>query len=134
MGRRQVTALLAGWVVCLSAKGLAQSVQQPAPPTLTAEMRAAMMHDLNILVRAQEAYYSRTGKYASTPDQTGVKASKNVRLKFVVSEDRAWAAVATFVKRPGATCVVWVGLTDAKSRPRTAATHRASEEGEAACD
>lgn len=96
-------------------------------------MRARLKSDLRNLIVAQEAYYADHSSYADDITQLKFRASTGSQVRLVVTQNGAWAAVATDENTPGKSCTVWINLAE-KYRPATMHDKYTGNEGSPTCD
>ncbi len=113
-----------------------EAATAPAPAAAVAETISAldlvdpvvqMKVDLRNLARSQETYYGTQGIYARRTEPLAIQFlwHKGVTVTILSAAGDSWSARATHAKRPGKSCVIWVGPVDA--RPATAAQHRSAD-------
>lgn len=86
-----------------------------------------MKVDLRNLARSQETYFGTQGVYARRTEPLAIQFlwHKGVTVTILSAGGTAWSARATHARRPGKSCVIWVGPVDA--RPATEARHQSAD-------
>ena len=74
--------------------------------------QAAMKSDLVKLVRAQEAYFTDSSKYATSAAQLKFQGSPGVSAPAIVTGQGFWTATVTHSQLPGVVCSVGVNTVN----------------------
>ena len=74
--------------------------------------QAAMKSDLVKLVRAQEAYFTDSSKYATSAAQLKFQGSPGVSAPAIVTGQGFWTATVTHSQLPGVVCSVGVNTAN----------------------
>ena len=112
----------------------------PAPPDTGSALNALgpvvqMRVDMRNLVRSQETFLGQQGIYSRRTEPFALQYlwHRGVTMTILGANDAGWSARATYVGRPGKSCVIWVGSV--LPRPFTEAQKKVPEEpGTPVCD
>jgi hypothetical protein len=94
-----------------------------------------MRVDLRNLVRSQDTYFGLQGVYARRTEPFALQYlwHRGVTITILSANDASWSAKATSARRPGKSCVIWLGAVP--HRPATEAQRRVPERpGIPVCD
>lgn len=94
-----------------------------------------MRVDLRNLVRSQDTYFGLQGVYARRTEPFALQYlwHRGVTITILSANDASWSARATSARRPGKSCVIWLGAVP--HRPATEAQRRVPEQpGTPVCD
>jgi hypothetical protein len=112
---------------------------EPAPDTGSAldavDPSVQMKVDLRNLVRSQDTYFGTQGVYARRTEPFALQYvwHRGVAITILSANDASWSARATSLRRPGKSCVIWLGPV--AHRPATEAQKRVPDQpGTPACD
>jgi hypothetical protein len=118
----------------------ATSAATPALPDTGSALDAVdpsvqMRVDLRNLVRSQDTYFGLQGVYARRTEPFALQYlwHSGVTITILSANDASWSAKATSARRPGKSCVIWLGAVP--HRPATEAQRRVPERpGIPVCD
>jgi len=99
------------------------------------EPTVSMKVDLRNLIRSQDSYYGTQGIYARRTEPFALQYlwHRGVTITILNADGQSWSARATHAKRPGKSCVIWMGPVP--HRPATEAQNRVPDQpGTPACD
>jgi hypothetical protein len=94
-----------------------------------------MRVDLRNLVRSQDTYFGLQGVYARRTEPFALQYlwHRGVTITILSANDASWSAKATSARRPGKSCVIWLGAVP--RRPATEAQRRVPDQpGTPVCD
>jgi hypothetical protein len=128
------------------APGAAAAAQAPTPAATSAlpdtgsaldavDPSVQMRVDLRNLVRSQDTYFGLQGVYARRTEPFALQYlwHRGVTITILSANDASWSAKATSARRPGKSCVIWLGAV--AHRPATEAQRRIPEQpGTPVCD
>ena len=117
-----------------------QAAADPAPPDTGSALDAVdpsiqMRVDLRNLVRSQDTYFGTQGVYARRTEPFALQFlwHRGVTITILTANDASWSARATSARRPGKSCVIWLGPVP--HRPATEAQKRVPDQpGTPVCD
>jgi hypothetical protein len=118
----------------------APAAAAPAPPDTGSALDAVdpsvqMRVDLRNLVRSQDTYFGTQGVYARRTEPFALQFlwHRGVTITILGANDASWSAKATSARRPGKSCVIWLGPVP--HRPATEAQKRVPHQpGTPVCD
>jgi len=120
-------------VLLLAVSAAGAHAQTDSSSTGDLAVRTRLKSDLRNLVVAQEAYYADHSSYADEITQLRFRASTGSQVRLVVTQNAAWAAVASDENTPGKSCTIWINLAE-KYRPATLHDKYTGTEGQPVCD
>lgn len=94
-----------------------------------------MKVDLRNLIRSQDSYFGTQGIYARRTEPFALQYvwHRGVTVTILSADGQSWSARATHAKRPGKSCVIWMGPV--AHQPATQAQNRVPDQpGTPACD
>lgn len=122
-----------------SATASAPAPAPPIPDTGSAldavEPTVSMKVDLRNLIRSQDSYFGTQGVYARRTEPFALQYlwHRGVNVTILSANGESWSARATHARRPGKSCVIWMGPVP--HRPATQAQNRVPPQpGTPACD
>ena len=122
-----------------STPAAAPAPSPPVPETGSAldavEPTVSMKVDLRNLIRSQDSYFGTQGIYARRTEPFALQYvwHRGVTVTILSADGQSWSARATHAKRPGKSCVIWMGPVP--HRPATQAQNRVPDQpGTPACD
>ena len=99
------------------------------------EPAVSMKVDLRNLIRSQDSYFGTQGIYARRTEPFALQYlwHRGVTVTILSADGQSWSARATHARRPGKSCVIWMGPVP--HRPATQAQNRVpAQPGTPACD
>jgi hypothetical protein len=99
------------------------------------EPTVSMKVDLRNLIRSQDSYFGTQGIYARRTEPFALQYlwHRGVTVTILSADGQSWSARATHARRPGKSCVIWMGPVP--HRPATQAQNRVpAQPGTPACD